>query len=189
MRNRIIQSLVMVALAFACVACSIVIDPDAPAERQTAEELQSLESTEPVVATVAPVGDTVKVPLIALEDYGVSGELVGCCDSLVWVDRPYITGSDPLLSAYTELLSIREIYYGGSGLYNAMYQSNLTVITAVVQDGIASIHLSGTIMMGGELDTPRVQAQLEQTALQFIEVSSVQVFINDIPLADMLSLK
>jgi len=43
--------------------------------------------------------------------------------------------------------------------------------------------------MGGECDTPRVQAQLEQTVLQFPTVTDAAIFINGRPLADVLSLK
>ena len=42
-------------------------------------------------------------------------------------------------------------------------------------------------MLGGVCDSPRFEAQIEQTALQFSTVSSVEVFINDIPLQDVLS--
>jgi hypothetical protein len=43
--------------------------------------------------------------------------------------------------------------------------------------------------MGGECDTPRVQAQLEQTVRQFPNVTEVNIFINGKPIADVLSLK
>ena len=42
-------------------------------------------------------------------------------------------------------------------------------------------------MLGGVCDSPRFEAQIEQTALQFSTVSNVEVFINDIPLEDVLS--
>jgi spore germination protein GerM len=43
--------------------------------------------------------------------------------------------------------------------------------------------------MGGECDTPRVQAQIEQTILQFPTVKEVVIFINGKHLSDVLSLK
>jgi hypothetical protein len=42
-------------------------------------------------------------------------------------------------------------------------------------------------MLGGVCDSPRVQAQIEQTALQFSTVSEVEVFVNDTPLEEVLS--
>jgi hypothetical protein len=185
----------MVLLAIASVACGIEITLNSPPTTQLQVEAQPAIETgiSGAVAlpleTVSPIGDRVKVPLIALEDYGASGSLVGCCDSLVWIDQPYTAGEDPLVAAYLTLLAIHDIYYGGSGFYNPLYQSDLHLVSAGLVDGVASVYLEGNLLMGGELDTPRLQAQLEQTALQFSEVTNVQVFINGIPLAEALSLR
>jgi hypothetical protein len=130
---------------------------------------------------------TVQVFLIAMEDQGRSGLLVGCGDSAVAVTIhvPYTTGM--LRAALTSLLAIHNQYYGESGLYNALYQSHLAVGDVTISSGTATIHLSGTLTLGGECDSPRVEAQLKQTALQFSTVHSVSIFINDRPLEDLLS--
>jgi hypothetical protein len=141
-----------------------------------------------LIITVVPRGDMVKVPLIAVDDNGASGMKIGCGDSVIMVDRP-LSSPDALVQAYSELLAIRTRDYGESGLVDPLYQSTLTIKNIYVQDGIAYIHLEGEFMMGGECDIPRVQAQLEQTALQFPEVTAVQVFINEKTLAEALSLK
>jgi hypothetical protein len=132
---------------------------------------------------------TVKVILIAIEDHGVSGPAVGCGDSAVAVEMevPYSLGV--LRAAMEKLLSIHQEYYGGSGLYNALYQSNLAVADARIDAGNAVIHRTGTLTQGGECDSPRIDAQLRQTALQFSTVHSVAIFINDIPLEKVLSLR
>jgi hypothetical protein len=44
-------------------------------------------------------------------------------------------------------------------------------------------------MLGGTCDAPRLAAQIEQTALQFSTVNDVAVFVNDVPLEDVLSQK
>ena len=58
-----------------------------------------------------------------------------------------------------------------------------------IQGSKASVYLSGTLLMGGECDTPRVQAQLEQTVLQFPTITEADIFINGRPMAEVLSLK
>jgi hypothetical protein len=58
-----------------------------------------------------------------------------------------------------------------------------------IDAGKASVYLTGSLIMGGECDAPRVQAQLEQTILQFPDVTAAAIFINGKPLADVLSLK
>lgn len=131
----------------------------------------------------------VKVFLIAIDDNGQSGTAIGCGDSAIPVQVEVPSTQEVLRAAMTALLSIKTQYYGESGLYNALYQTDLQVADIQIDSGKAKIYLTGTMMMGGECDIPRVQAQLEQTALQFSTVTEVTIFINSIPLADALSLK
>jgi hypothetical protein len=140
-------------------------------------------------ATKPPKTLMVKVFLIAINDNGVSGKLVGCGDSAVAanVQIPYTTGV--LRAALTRLLSIKDQNYGQSGLYNALYQSNLKISALALKNGVATIHLTGKMTLGGECDNPRVQAELEETALQFSTVKSVSIYINNVLLQKALSLK
>jgi hypothetical protein len=131
----------------------------------------------------------VQIYLIALEDNGVSGKPVGCGDSAVPVRVEIQPTQGVLKAAYEALLSIKSQYYGESGLYNSLYQSDLHLQSAKIENGTAVIHLTGQLMLGGECDDPRVGAQLEETAKQFPTVKDVSIFINDRPLADVLSLK
>lgn len=142
-----------------------------------------------VPPTSTAVQQTVKIFLIALEDNGQSGILVGCGDSAVPVTVIIPRTQGVLKAALEKLLSIKEQYYGESGLYNALYQSDLELQSVTIDQGKAVIHLTGTVMLGGVCDAPRVEAQIIQTALQFSTVSDVEVFIDDIPLEDVLSQK
>jgi hypothetical protein len=130
---------------------------------------------------------TLQVFLIALEDGGQSGQEIGCGDSAVPVQVVVPRTQGVLRAALTALLSMRDQYYGESGLYNALYQSDLRVEGVTIEDGEAIVNLSGTLLLGGVCDNPRVEAQLEQTALQFSTVSRVSVFANGVPLEDLLS--
>ena len=140
-------------------------------------------------ATKPPKTLTLKVFLIAMNDNGVSGKLVGCGDSAVAanVQIPYTTGV--LRAALNKLLSIKDKNYGQSGLYNVLYQSNLKISALALKSGVATIHLTGKMTLGGECDNPRVQAELEETALQFSTVKSVSIYINNVLLQKALSLK
>jgi hypothetical protein len=108
--------------------------------------------------------------------------LVGCGDSAVpiTVTIPKIQGV--LRASLEKLLSAKQQFYGEAGLYNALYQSNLQVADVTIEAGKAIIHLTGTITLGGICDAPRLEAQIEQTALQFSTVNEVAVFVNDVPL-------
>ena len=146
-------------------------------------------------ATSAPLkkpaadAQTVQVFLIAVDDGGKSGKKIGCGDSAVPVNVAIQPSLAVLRASYDKLLSMKSQYYGESGLYNALYQSNLKVEGLALNNGEAVIHLRGKMAMGGECDSPRVQAQLEETALQFSTVHNVVIYINDKLLKDALSLK
>jgi hypothetical protein len=131
----------------------------------------------------------VQIFLVAVDDNGQTGIPVGCGDSLVPVQVEIPSTGGALKAALEVLLSVKEQYYGQSGLYNALYQSDLQVESVSIDSGKATVNLTGTLLMGGECDIPRVQAQLEFTVLQFSTLTEADIFNNGIPLADALSLK
>jgi len=143
----------------------------------------------PFLPDTTPGLQTVQIFLIALEDNGQSGTKIGCDDSVIPVQVAIAPTQGVLRAALEELLSLKESYYGQSGLYNALYQSDLKLDSVSIEQGEAIIRLSGTLMLGGVCDNPRVEAQLEETALQFSTVSQVSVFVNGRPLEEVLSLE
>ncbi|MBI5032012.1 MAG: GerMN domain-containing protein [Chloroflexi bacterium] len=132
---------------------------------------------------------TIKLFFVALEDNGKSGIKIGCNDSIVAVDRQIPATQAPLTASLNELFSIHDKNYGQSGLYNALANANLKVDGAAVINGKATIYISGTLNLSGVCDDPRVQAQIEQVALQFSTVKQVSVFLNGIPIEKALSQK
>lgn len=169
----------------------------AQAATRVAGALANLTRTPTAAATARPTSTrapvpspgmmTVKLFFVALNDNGESGRMIGCEDSVVAVDRAIPETSAPLTAALKELLSIRTQYYGQSGLYNALYQSNLKVGGVSITSGTAIINLTGTYALGGVCDGPRFVAQIQETALQFSTVREVVVFINGKPIDSILS--
>jgi hypothetical protein len=131
----------------------------------------------------------VRIFLVAVDDNGKTGKKIGCGDSLIPVTRDITPTTAPLKAALEELLSLKAQSYGESGLYNALYQSNLTVERAVITDGKADVSLRGTYTLGGTCDTPRFSGQLQETARQFPSVEEVDVLLNGMPIAEALSEK
>ena len=118
---------------------------------------------------------------------GLEGGSVGCGDQVVAVRRDIPKTPAPLTAALNLLLAQKSQYYGESGLYNALYQSNLR-IASISRNGTAwTIRLTGSLLLGGVCDGPRVKAQLEQTALQFSTVKSVRYYVNGKTLESLLS--
>ena len=144
----------------------------------------------PIVSSdVTPGPQMLQMFLIATGDNGQSGQLVGCGDSLVPVQIEVPASQGVLRASFGALLALKDQFYGQSGLYNALYQSDLQLASVTLTNGNAVIKLTGTLTLAGECDNPRVAAQLEATARQFPTVTDVTIYINDKLLADALSLK
>src|SRR5215211_1391942 len=158
-----------------------------PTQAAPVPPTSTMPSTIPPSATAAD--QTVKIVLIELEGNGQSGPLVGCGDSAIPITVTIPRTQGVLRAALEKLFSAKQQFYGESGYYNALYQSDLQVASVTIEQGKAIVHLTGTIMLGGICDAPRVQAQIEETARQFSTVSDVTVFVNDVPLEEALSSK
>lgn len=141
--------------------------------------------------TLAPTStgiNLVKIYLVAEQDNGVSGDPIGCGDSIIAVKRQIAPTQAPLRAALEELLSLADKYLGESGLYNALYQSKLSVKgVSIDADGKARIDLEGTLLSGGTCDDPRIIAQLTYTAKQFSTVKDAAIYINGTLIEELLS--
>lgn len=136
------------------------------------------------------MGDqTVTIFLVAIEDKGISGRKIGCDDSLIPVEVTIRSKLTSPWSALSALLNLDDTYYGESGLYNALHQSDLEIQSYETLEGKAKVYLEGELMLGGVCDTPRVEEQILATILQDGQIDEVEVYINDVLLQDVLSLK
>ena len=127
--------------------------------------------------------------LIAIDDGGVSGKLIGCNDSVVPVEITFEPTIAPLGAALDKLLTLDSQTHDAMGLYNALGESELNVAGINIVQGEATIALTGDLVLGGVCDTPRVAAQIRETALQFSTVQSVDVTLNGQPLEAILSVE
>lgn len=175
----IVVAIIIVAIVFANSGSPIESIPTATSTEESSE----------VPATSTPNSIDVKIAMIALEDNGASGKKIGCDDSVVMISQeitPYTTGT--LRAAFVRLLSLKETSYGGElGLYNSLAESDLTLDDVTLEGGVATVEISGQPVLGGVCDTPRFVAQLEETALQFDTVSSVEILLNGEPIDEALS--
>jgi hypothetical protein len=162
----------------------ILVLPTATPVQPTATQAQQVPPT-----STTTTEQTVKIVLIALEDNGQSGTLVGCGDSAIPITVTIPRTQGILRATLEKLFSAKQQFYGEAAYYNALYQSDLQVDRVTIEQGKAIIYLTGNVVLGGVCDAPRVEAQIEQTALQFSTVSDVAVFVNGVPLEEVLSSK
>lgn len=130
---------------------------------------------------------SVNVYLIEIEG-GTPGNTIGCGDGLVAVSRQVPQTVGVIRAALEELFSLSGGDYQ-SDLYNALDQSNVTIESAEVQNGVATVALQGSLMSGGVCDDPRIKEQIRSTILQFPTVTTANVTINGETLDEYFSLQ
>lgn len=174
---------VMIAIVFLAACAPAAIEPS------------PTPSPIPPTETPAPteqVFTQVDIYLIALGDAGARGEEIGCEDSVVPVQvdiDPAQGTSAAIRSAYNVMFTRGDEIAERENLYNVFSQSDLQVDEVSLEDQTAVIRLTGQLMLGGVCDNPRVSAQLRETALQFSAVEQVEIFLNETPLEEVLSLQ
>lgn len=114
---------------------------------------------------------------------------IGCEDSLVTVPLDLSGSIDPIFDTLATLLNLPQNMYSNSGRYNALDQSNLVIASFANQGGTVTAYLSWTVMLGGICDNPRFSEQILQTLGQFTGVQTINVYVNNQPLEQFLSMQ
>ena len=188
-RRQIFFSFVIGVFIMFTLSCN---KPQQGVSTQTLSDQQPGEPTPRIVQieTDTTFSDqTVTIFLVAIEDKGISGEKIGCDDSLIPVEVTVISELASPWNALSALLDLDDTYFGESGLYNALHQSRLAIQSYETSEGKAKVFLEGELMLGGVCDTPRVEEQILATILQGSQIQEVEVYINGVLLQDVLSLQ
>ncbi len=171
--SKLATVLTLTILSLGFNGCSMSISPT-PTLAPTATSSASAVTIVPsVVAT--PITD---VQIALVNEIGTpSSSTFGCGDQIEMVHRTVNT-TTPLKTAIQELLSIHNRNYGASGLTTALYQNNFTVSNVTITGNHADIDLTGSIMIGGACDNPRIEEQMKRTILQFPSIQTYQIKLN-----------
>jgi len=136
-------------------------------------------------AASGTAAERINLYMIAIGDNGQTGEKIGCGDSLVPVPRDIAGGGNTatkITQALTLLFSLKDPNYGESGFANSVAASQLQVKGVEIQGDTAAIYLTGTVVLGGVCDTPRVEGQIGAVARQFAGVRRAIVIVNGGPI-------
>ncbi len=135
--------------------------------------------------------NAISIYLVAIDDNGKSGPPIGCGDSLIAAQVKYgiVKDQSTAIDALTKLFAVKQQYYGESGLYNSLYQSDLKVDSLVTDSNKkVTLKLSGQMVLGGVCDNPRIEGQIRSTILQFKNLyTDVDIYLNNKPLKELLS--
>ncbi len=152
---------------------------------QSPAPVENTEKQQPVENNQEALNPEMHIALVALEDNGQAGDLLGCGDSLVFEDQPLGVGQDALTESLNFLLAINTQNYGT--YYNSLGNSQL-VVDSIVESGTnVTVNLSGTISLGGVCDNPRFEEQITRTVEENTTLTP-QIFLNGQTLEDALSL-
>jgi spore germination protein GerM len=140
------------------------------------------------VCTQAKAAPTqkVKIYLVALGDAGKLGPKFGCDDSLVAVSRPIAPTAAPLTAAIQQLLATPRTYSPDKRLSNNWFGPGLKLKSASIKNGLATIRFDGHVAIAGVCDTPRIEKQIEATALQFKNIKKVRVLVGNETLSESI---
>jgi hypothetical protein len=142
---------------------------------------------QPTATPDAALFDSTVIYLVAIGDAGQRGLAFGCDDSLVPLRVEIEPTVAPLTAALNEIFSSDDRTYANTDLYNPFYNSDVSIQGIDITDGVAEIALTGELNIGGACDVPRIESVIEQTALRFRTVDSVEVTLNGNPLAAVLN--
>lgn len=146
------------------------------------DEAVYVDIAEEMAVSISYVGSTAEVSevQIALLDTELSttGKQRGC-DRVVMVERSITPTEAPLSATLGLLFSLNTEEVDGYHNFIASTHDTLSFERAAVEDGVAHIYLRGELSgLAGVCDNPRAAIQIEETALQFSTVSSVQLYLN-----------
>lgn len=104
------------------------------------------------------------------------------CDDVVMVERTIDPTPAPLNSAISALFDIDETTIEGYRHFIPKTTSTLSFDRAEIVDNEAQIYLTGELSgLTGVCDNPRAAIQIEETALQFSTIDTVQIYLNEQP--------
>lgn len=126
---------------------------------------------------------SVKVAVLAdPEVFDYHNRIVRGCDVVVLTDRK-ISPTPKILNAALNVLFNEGDNYGFNPGNFIASQKDLKFREAVIEGKTAKIYLTGSVgPIGGVCDTPRIEVQIQETALQFDTVSAVEIYLNNEPL-------
>ncbi|PIR82546.1 hypothetical protein COU20_01975 [Candidatus Kaiserbacteria bacterium CG10_big_fil_rev_8_21_14_0_10_59_10] len=136
----------------------------------------------PATPPPPPPAATASVRIALLDTEHVTTGPERGCDRLVMATYTVSTTTMHLTAALGTLFGLEEEEIGSWHNFIARTNDTLSFDRALVEDGTAHIYLSGSLSgLAGVCDGPRARIQIEETALQFPTVQTVQLYLNEQP--------
>lgn len=174
--------LLAIAILIAVVAVFMMITQGNDGQIITPTNNNTNQNTGTNGTNPATDGVTSSVKLAVIDTEGTSGGKMRGCDRIVLIDQNVPVTAAPLTAAMEILFANNNTEINGWHNFMAKTNDTLSFDRAVVESGVASIYLTGSLSgLAGVCDNPRARIQIEETALQFPTVTGVVIFLNGEP--------
>lgn len=121
--------------------------------------------------------------LIALEGTEANGQIIGCNDVLVPIEKELKITRSGLEAVLTALMNEKS----SESLKNFVRGPGLILAQVTVANMVADVYFKGDFDISGACDIPRIQEQVYSTAKQFPELKRINIFVNNVTFENYLS--
>jgi hypothetical protein len=121
--------------------------------------------------------------LIALEGTEAKGQIIGCNDVLVPIEKELKIARSGLEAVLTALMNEKS----SESLKNFVRGPGLILAQVTVANMVADVYFKGDFDISGACDIPRIQEQVYSTAKQFPELKRINIFVNNVTFENYLS--
>ena len=138
-----------------------------------------------------PEQDPISIYLIARDDWGTNGVLLGCSDSGVQVTLARFATGDinaDMAASLSEMFNIRNEFYGQSGLVTAWYDSPMTIESLMVEGNRVELNLTGQMNLLGACGDARLEGQLLLNIFQYQSITEAFITLNGTNLKNFFNL-
>jgi len=148
-------------------------------------ELAAMAANSGAASAVVGLSNFTNVNVAVLADpelFDYHNSVVRGCDVVVLTNREIVPTPRVLNAALDVLFNEGDDYGFEPGNFIAT-QKKLELKGAIIEGRTAKVFLAGEVgPINGVCDTPRIEAQIQETALQFSTVNVVEIYLNDEPL-------
>lgn len=169
--------IIAILVALAAIGAIVFANRTAAPTEPVPVETGNASSSEPV----AGQPDTTQVRIALLDTSGNGTGPSRGCDRLALTTRTIPATQAPLTAALQALFALESEQVDGNFNFIARTKGTLSFDKATVEGGVAKVYLKGSLSgLSGVCDDPRAKIQIEETALQFPTVQSVELYLDGV---------
>jgi hypothetical protein len=113
------------------------------------------------------------------QDNSKINTLIPICSQALPVEQAVKESNETIKTTLEKQLYIRTYYFGDRPYYNALIHSHLQLDSISIENKVANVYFTGSLEAKNSCDFQGIKAQLSASVLQFPEIRSVILFVNN----------